>query len=111
MLSIYLFRVQVPGRFEAAAYLLLVLGAAGDWVSTSIGLRGGLAEGNALAAALMGSGQWVSVDLTLVAILVVVPYVVNRAIKNKAARALWVFPVLAGLLKVAVCLWNLNLII
>jgi len=106
-----LFRVQVPSRFEAAAYLLLVLGAAGDWVSTGIGLRGGLAEGNALAAALMGSGQWVSVDLTLVATLVVVPYVVNRAIKNKAARALWVFPVLAGLLKVAVCLWNINLIV
>lgn len=106
-----MFRVQVPGRFEAAAYLLLALGAAGDWVSTGIGLRGGLAEGNALAAALMGSGQWVSVDLTLVATLVIVPYVVNRAIKNKAARALWAFPLLAGLLKVAVCLWNLNLII
>jgi hypothetical protein len=108
---IYLFRVQIPGRFEAAAYLLLVLGAAGDWVSTSIGLRGGLAEGNALAVALMSCGRWVSVDLTLVAILMVVPYVVNKAIKNKAARALWVFPVLAGLLKVAVCLWNINLII
>jgi hypothetical protein len=106
-----LFRVQVPRQFEAAAYLLLVLGAAGDWASTGIGLRGGLVEGNALSTALMSSGQWVSVDLTLVAILVVVPYVVNRAIKNKAARSLWVFPVLAGLLKVAVCLWNINLII
>jgi hypothetical protein len=42
---------------------------------------------------------------------VVVPYVVNRAIENKAARALWAFPVLAGLLKVAVCLWNINLIV
>jgi hypothetical protein len=106
-----LFRVQVPHRFEAAAYLLLVLGAMGDWVSTGIGLRSELAEGNALAAALMGSGQWVSVDLILVAILMVVPYVVNRVIKNKAARVLWAFPVLAGLLKVAVCLWNINLII
>ena len=106
-----MFRLQVPSRFEAAAYLLMVLGAAGDWVSTGLGLRSGLAEGNALATTLMGSGQWISVDLTLVAVLVIIPYVVNRAVKNRAARALWAFPLLAGLLKVAVCLWNLNLIV
>jgi hypothetical protein len=105
-----LFRAHLLGRFEAAAYVFLVLGAVGDWASTTMGLRSGLAEGNALAAALMGTSQWVPVNILLVATIIIVPYVVNRVTRSKAARLLIAFPMLAGIIKIGVSLWNLNLI-
>jgi len=111
MLSIYLFRSQLLGKFEAAAYIFLVLGAMGDWVTTMIGLRNGLTEGNALAAALIGSGQWALVNALLVASLIIIPYTVNRVTRSGATKFLIAFPMLAGILKIAVSLWNLNLIL
>jgi uncharacterized membrane protein (UPF0136 family) len=88
-----------------------MLGALGDWVSTTLGLRIGLLEGNMLAASLMKTGSWITVDLVVVGICVLVPYLVNRVVKSRSAKMLYVFPLLAGLFKLAVSLWNINLII
>lgn len=104
-------RPQLLGRFEAAAYIFLVLGAVGDWASTMTGLGKGLIEGNALAAALMGTGQWAPVNALLVALIIVVPYTVNRVTSCKEARLLMAFPMLAGIMKMGVSLWNLSLIV
>lgn len=94
-----------------AAYLLLLLGALGDWVSTTKGLSAGLVEGNTLAASLMESGLWIPADLMMVGVCIIVPYLVNRLVKSRAAKILYMFPLVAGFFKVAVSLWNISLII
>lgn len=105
-----MFRAQLSGRFETAAYLLLLLGALGDWASTTTGLSVGLLEGNTLAASLMAGGLWIPVDLMMVGVCIAVPYLVNRLVKSRAAKVLYLFPLMAGLFKVAVSLWNISLI-
>ena len=94
-----------------AAYLLLLLGALGDWVSTTKGLSAGFVEGNMLAASLMGSGLWIPADLIMVGTCILVPYLANRLVKSRAAKILYLFPLVAGLFKVAVSLLNISLII
>ena len=94
-----------------AAYLLLLLGALGDWVSTTKGLSAGLVEGNTLAASLMEGGLWIPADLMMVGVCIIVPYLVNRLVKSRAAKILYMFPLVAGFFKVAVSLWNISLII
>ena len=94
-----------------AAYLLLLLGALGDWVSTTKGLSVGLLEGNIMAASLMETGLWIPADLVMVGVCIIVPYLVNRLVKSRAAKILYMFPLVAGLFKIAVSLWNISLII
>jgi len=106
-----LFRARLDGRFEVAACLLLLLGALGDWVSTTQGLSVGLMEGNMLAASLMETGLWIPADLVMVGVCIIVPYLVNRLVKSRAAKFLYMFPLAAGLFKVAVSLWNIGLMV
>ena len=105
-----MFRAQLSSRFETAAYLLLLLGALGDWASTTAGLSMGLLEGNTLAASLMMDGLWIPADLVMVGICIAVPYLANRLVKSTATKVLYLFPLMAGLFKVAVSLWNISLI-
>jgi len=45
-------------KIELVAYLLLIVGALGDWASTRFGVSLGLVEGNTVAASLMSSSKW-----------------------------------------------------
>ncbi|MBN2335070.1 hypothetical protein JXL21_05880 [Candidatus Bathyarchaeota archaeon] len=98
-------------KIEPIAYFILILGALGDWVSTRLGLSMGLVEGNNVAASLMGSGSWIQVDLLLVAICIAVPFLLNRVVKSKVAHYFFGFPLVAGVAKILVSIWNLNLIL
>ncbi len=98
-------------RIEPVAYLLLALGAIGDWVSTKIGLAMGLVEGNAIARGFMASGSWIQVDLIMVLVCIVVPVLVSRMIDSEAGKFLLGFPLIAGLVKMGVVVWNLSLIL
>ncbi|TRO53886.1 hypothetical protein E2P71_05460 [Candidatus Bathyarchaeota archaeon] len=105
-----MFRTHLGGRFEIAAYLLLLLGALGDWVSTAKGLSAGLVEGNMLAASLMEASLWIQTDLIMVGVCILVPYLANRLVGGRSAKILYMFPLVAGFFKVAVSLWNINLL-
>jgi len=98
-------------NIEPVAYLLLIVGALGDWVSTRFGISLGLIEGNSVAASLMNSGQWMTTDFLVVAVCILVPYVLNRMVKTRVAGYFIGFPLVAGVLKIGVSLWNLNLIL
>ena len=98
-------------NIEPVAYLLLIVGALGDWVSTRFGISLGLIEGNSVAASLMNSGQWMMTDFLVVAVCILVPYVLNRMVKTRVAGYFIGFPLVAGVLKIGVSLWNLNLIL
>jgi len=86
-------------------------GAVGDWASTKMGQSIGLIEGNPVARSLMNSGSWIQTDFLLVLLCIAVPFIVNRRFKSTASKSLLCFPLLAGLAKIAVVAWNLNLII
>ena len=98
-------------KIEPAAYFLLIVGALGDWVSTRLGVSLGLVEGNTVAASLMSGGQWMTTDFLVVAVCILVPYAVNRVLKTRVASYLIGFPLVAGVIKIGVSLWNLNLIL
>ena len=99
-------------NIEPVAYLLLIVGALGDWMSTKLGVSLGLVEGNTVAASLMSSGRWMMTDFLVVAVCILVPYVLNRmVVKTRVAGYFIGFPLVAGVIKISVSLWNLNLIL
>ena len=106
-----MFNARDPGRIELLAYATLIIGALGDWITTTIGLTAGLVEGNNIASTLMNAGLWIPADLLVVAVCILIPFIVNRLVKTRAANIFYAFPLLAGLLKVGVSLWNMNLIL
>lgn len=97
-------------RLEPFAYLLLMFGAVGDWISTRIGLAIGLIEGNPVARGFMSSGSWIQVDFVMILVCLIVPILVSRFIDTKATKLLLGFPLCAGLMKIGVVAWNLSLI-
>jgi hypothetical protein len=98
-------------NIEPVAYLLLIVGALGDWMSTRFGVSLGLVEGNTVAASLMSGGQWMMTDFLVVAVCILVPYILNRIVKTRVAGYFIGFPLVAGVIKIVVSLWNLNLIL
>lgn len=98
-------------KIEPVAYFLLIVGALGDWVSTRSGVSQGLVEGNMVAASLMSSGQWILTDFLVVAVCILVPFILNRVVKTRVASYFIGFPLVAGVVKIGVSLWNLNLIL
>jgi hypothetical protein len=105
-----LFNVSEP-KIEPLAYILLIVGALGDWVSTRFGVSLGLVEGNVMAASLMNNGQWIRTDFLIVAVCIMVPYVLNRVVKTRVTSYFIGFPLIAGIIKIGVSLWNLNQIL
>ena len=101
-----------PGaRIAPLAYLLLMVGSVGDWVSSRIGLAIGLIEGNPMARGFMATGSWIQVDLAMILVCLVVPLLVTRFIDSKAGKFLLGFPMCAGVMKIGVVAWNLSLIL
>ena len=98
-------------KIEPVAYFFLIVGALGDWVSTRFGVSLGLVEGNMVAASLMSNGQWIWADFLVVAVCIIVPYILNRIVKTRLASYFIGFPLVAGIIKIGVSLWNLNLIL
>ena len=98
-------------KIEPVAYFLLIVGALGDWVSTRFGVSLGLVEGNMVAVSLMSNGQWILTDFLVVAVCILVPFILNRMVKTRSASYFIGFPLVAGIVKIGVSLWNLNLIL
>ena len=96
---------------QGKAFFALVIGALGDWFSTRLGLSLGLIEGNHIAQRLMSSGSWIQTDLLLVLICFTIPFIINKVFDEKAPKAMYLFPLIAGLLKLCVSVWNLTLIL
>ena len=93
------------------AFYILVFGALGDWLSTRLGLTLGLNERNQIAQLLMNQGSWMQMDFALILICFTVPFLVNKISDEQAPKSLFLFPLIAGILKLGVSVWNLSLIL
>ena len=97
-------------KIQKMAIFTLFFGAIGDWVSTKIGLSLGLMEGNRIAAFLMNQGAWIQVDLLLICICFAIPFLLKNFIDRETPKKLFLFPLIAGLLKLGVSIWNLSVL-
>lgn len=99
-------------RFEVGAYLMLVVGVVGDHLSTGFALtRGNIREANPFALSLMEKGLWAPTDLAIIFVSIAAIYLLLRAIKNPVAKYMLVYPSIAGVIRLAVAVWNVSLII
>jgi hypothetical protein len=89
---------------------MLIIGALGDWISTKLGLSIGFMEGNHLAAYFMSRNMWMQVDSILILVCFSMPFLVSHFSKEEAPRSLFWFPLIAGILKLGVSLWNISVI-
>ena len=97
---------------ESFSYFILILGTLGDHVSTVIALtRPHIYESNPFTIMLMERGLWVPVDVVLVVIGIVVPYLIIRLSNKEYFKALLAYPLIHGLIRFGACLWNFSLII
>jgi hypothetical protein len=102
---------EFNARIEPIAYLILMIGAVGDWISTRIGLSIGLFEGNPVARGLMSSGTWIQTDFLVVLLCIALPFLVNRLSQSRVSKFFLGLPFCAGLAKLTVVAWNISLII
>ena len=65
----------------------MVTGVLGDQVSTAIGLSKNNFEASPSAAGLMVRGIWMSFDLTLIAVCILVSFIVMRLVKHPWVNA------------------------
>jgi hypothetical protein len=98
-------------NLQNKAFYALLIGALGDWFSTRLGLSLGFVEGNRVAQMLMSTGLWIQTDFIMVLLCFTIPLLVNRITNNEMPKKLFWLPLVAGLLKLGVSVWNLTLIL
>ena len=103
--------LRPENSLQNKAFYALLIGALGDWFSTKLGLSLGLVEGNRIAQTLMSTGSWIQTDFIMVFLCFTVPLVVNRITDEQTPKQLFWLPLVAGLLKLGVSVWNLTLIL
>ncbi len=97
---------------EIISYLTLVVGVLGDHISTMIAIqRPNIYEANPTTVTLLEMGLWLPVDIALIVIGIVVPYILIRKTKREEFKALLAYPLVHGLIRFAACLWNFSLIL
>ena len=98
-------------KVELGAYSLLILGVLGDHITTTYGLlTQRTQEKNPFALMLIEKGMWSYADALLVLLLIAVPYLLTRYTDRPEVKALLLSPLLAGLIRIGVSLWNLSLL-
>ena len=99
-------------KFEVGAYILLIIGALGDHLSTNFALaRDNIKEANPFALSLMEKDMWVQTDLIMIIVSVITTYLIIRTIKNPFAKYMLIYPSFAGLFRLAVTIWNISLLL
>jgi hypothetical protein len=99
-------------KAEALAYAIMILGVAGDHISTSIGLsRDYIRESNPMALSLMNNSIWIQTDIVLIVVSILAVFTLVRVVKSPSSRMVLVIPVLCGLVRLGVTFWNLSLLL
>ena len=99
-------------NIEIFAYVLSVIGTLGDHISTMIGLtKDGIYESNPFVRQLISNGLWLPVDLAVVILGIVIPFLLIRSFRHPSLRGLIAYPLVFGLIRLGACLWNFTLII
>jgi hypothetical protein len=96
------------GVLEVFACLLLVIGVLGDHLSTMMVLsKPSTYEANPIVASLMEEGLWLPLDAVMMAAGLVIPQLLMRI--ERRFRILFLYPLIHGLLRLSMALWNLHL--
>jgi hypothetical protein len=97
---------------EVLSYLMLIVGTLGDHVSTVFALtKPYIYETNPVTVQLMENGLWLPVDIVLIFLGIVIPYVLIHFTEKEYFKALLAFPLVHGLIRFGACLWNFSLVI
>jgi hypothetical protein len=97
---------------ELLPYCILTIGTLGDYISTHIGLTfENLRETNPITSQLVTNGMWLPVNLVIVMLGIVVPFLIFRFSKDENYRCILTFPIVYGILRLSACIWNISLII
>jgi hypothetical protein len=97
---------------EGLSYIMLILGTFGDHISTMIALtKPYIYETNPITVMLMKKGLWLPVDVVLISLGIVIPYLLIRASRNQSFKAILAYPMLHGLIRLGACIWNFSLIV
>ncbi|MDQ1281126.1 MAG: hypothetical protein QG670_2390 [Thermoproteota archaeon] len=95
---------------ELVSYVILIFGTLGDHLSTAIGLQNPMYyETNQFTVVLMSKQLWLSFDLLLIVLGVIIPYKLLRMRKDLFKEVL-AFPLILGIARLSGCLINLSLI-
>jgi hypothetical protein len=98
-------------RVEAFAYALMIIGVIGDHISTGIGLsRDYIKESNPVALNMMNNGTWIRNDIIFIGVSILAVFVFKRAIKNRSSNMILIVPIICGLIRLGVTLWNVSII-
>ncbi len=99
-------------RLEMGAYLLLVAGVLGDHISTNYALsRINVYETNPIALTLITNGLWATSNLFLIIVSIAITFISLRVLQHPSAKYLMFFPALAGVIRLAVTIWNVHLLL
>jgi len=98
------------GLLEVSACLLLILGVLGDHASTMMVLsKPNTYEVNPVAAHLMELDLWLPIDMLLLAAGLAIPYLMARI--DEKLRILFIYPLMQGLLRLSMTLWNIHILL
>ena len=98
-------------EWEIPAYILAVVGVTLDHFSTHLGLSRGLSEANLYAATLIDAGLWLIVDSILIIGILSTTYVLIHHTEEKYRWLMLFFPLILGFCRMAVAIFNLNLLL
>ena len=104
--------IQRGPRLEVLAYILLVAGTLGDHLSTVIATeRPYIYEANPFTVKLMALGLWLPIDLVLIAVGILIPYLLIRRMGHPSFKGLLAYPLVLGAVRLGACIWNFSLIV
>ena len=110
MLSKEMATLSPPSKVELAAYIMLISGVMADHFSTSLGLaRKTVYESNPVALVLMNNNIWLLIDIAMILISIFASYVFIRVLKRPIANYILIYPILAGLVRLVISIWNLSI--
>lgn len=93
-------------RIEKLSYTLMMLGVAGDQISTRVSLSiPYFYESNPYSAKLMAMGLWLPFDLLLLLVGFAVPWAI---IRKWGKHAILAYPILYGAARLAAAVWNVT---
>ncbi len=97
---------------EKTAYITVIIGMLGDQLSTRIGLmKPGTYESNLLTADLIVNGLWLAFDSAIVVGSIFSTALFIRLVRLKGRWAFLFFPLIFGVGRIIVTIWNLILLI
>ncbi len=103
-----LYRVLIVENAERVSYMILVIGSLFDHVSSRLALMNpNVYEANKFAQWLQANGHWIIFDVSIVVLLILPFSLIIQFTSLKGRRIILLTPLMVGLARLIVGVWNL----